>query len=307
MGMIYLRYGIMDIGANSICLCGYDINVEEKKFKTLFKEKIMAGLAGYIVEGKMTKEGILKASDSIEELKKILDSLNFDKYSVFATAPLRNISNTEDTVSSIKKITGIDIDVISGYDEAVLSYYGALNDIDMDRGLFIDCGGGSTEFVVIGKKDINEAVSVPIGSLKLYNSFVKKIMPSKKEVEKMRSYIRKTFKSASIKNVSRQEYTFCVGGSARAALKIASYLFGIPKGENIITASQLEKMVEFLCDDKRKATNVILKICPERVHTIITGILILNVSVQEFGSDKIIVSRFGVREGYLCQRIMEKN
>ncbi len=301
-----MRYGIMDIGSNSICLCVYDVDMEAKKFKTLFKEKIMAGLAGYIKDGEMSPEGVARACESIEELKNILDSLEIDKYSVFATAPLRNISNTEETLVMIKKATGVDVDVISGYDEAVLSYAGALNDTDMEKGLFIDSGGGSTEFVVFEKDNIKEAISVPIGSLKLYTCFVKKILPSKKETEKIGRCIKKSLKSSGIRGSQRQESAFCVGGSARAALKIARYLFGIPKGENVITASQLEKMVDFLCGDKKRATETILKICPERISTIIPGVLILNGSVQEFGSERVIVSGFGVREGYLCQRVMAK-
>ena len=189
-----MKYGIIDIGSNSICLVAYEI--DSGRFKTLFKEKTMAGLAGYVKNGIMTKDGINKACSCLLEFKHILESLDITNYSVFATASLRNISNTEESVLEIKNATGFDIEVISGYDEAVYSCKGAMNDTEMENGVFIDTGGGSTEIVTLDRNEITAAVSIPLGSLKLYSDCVTKILPKKSEVSAMRDYIKKELKSS---------------------------------------------------------------------------------------------------------------
>ena len=276
------------------------------RFKTLFKEKTMAGLAGYVKNGIMTKDGIDKACSCLLEFKHILESLDITEYSVFATASLRNISNTEESVSEIKKGTGFDIEVISGYDEAVFSCKGAMNDTEMENGVFIDTGGGSTEIVSLDKNEITDAISIPLGSLKLYSDFVTKILPKKSEASAMRNYIKKSIKDSGIKSVTSDDAIYCVGGTARAILKISNSVFGAEKKNRIITSSQMEKLIDLLCSDKKTATSIILKHCPDRIHTIISGTLILNGVMQKMGCKKIVVSCFGVREGYLCQRILKK-
>lgn len=276
------------------------------RFKTLFKEKTMAGLAGYVKNGIMTKDGIDKACSCLLEFKHILESLDITEYSVFATASLRNISNTEESVSEIKKGTGFDIEVISGYDEAVFSCKGAMNDTEMENGVFIDTGGGSTEIVSLDKNEITDAISIPLGSLKLYSDFVTKILPKKSEASAMRNYIKKSIKDSGIKSVTSDDAIYCVGGTARAILKISNSVFGAEKKNRIITSSQMEKLIDLLCSDKKTATSIILKHCPDRIHTIIPGTLILNGVMQKMGCKKIVVSCFGVREGYLCQRILKK-
>ena len=276
------------------------------RFKTLFKEKTMAGLAGYVKNGIMTKDGIDKACSCLLEFKHILESLDITEYSVFATASLRNISNTEESVSEIKKGTGFDIEVISGYDEAVFSCKGAMNDTEMENGVFIDTGGGSTEIVSLDKNEITDAISIPLGSLKLYSDFVTKILPKKSEASAMRNYIKKSIKDNGIKSVTSDDAIYCVGGTARAILKISNSVFGAEKKNRIITSSQMEKLIDLLCSDKKTATSIILKHCPDRIHTIIPGTLILNGVMQKMGCKKIVVSCFGVREGYLCQRILKK-
>ena len=276
------------------------------RFKTLFKEKTMAGLAGYVKNGIMTKDGIYKACSCLLEFKHILESLDITEYSVFATASLRNISNTEESVSEIKKVTGFYIEVISGYDEAVFSCKCAMNDTEMENGVFIDTGGGSTEIVSLDKNEITEAISIPLGSLKLYSDFVTKILPKKSEVSAMRNYIKKAIKDSGIKSVTSDDAIYCVGGTARAILKISNSVFGAEKKNRVITSAQMEKLIDLLCSDKKTATSVILKHCPDRIHTIIPGTLILNGVMQKMECKKIVVSCFGVREGYLCQRILKK-
>lgn len=299
-----MKYAVIDIGSNSICLVAYEIN--ENNFKTLFKEKIMAGLAGYVKKGILTDEGIEKACSSLNEFKHILDSLSISQCSVFATASLRNISNTEDAVEKIYSLTGFKTEVVSGYDEAVFSCKGAMKDTDMENGVFIDIGGGSTEIAVLDKNEIIQAVSIPLGSLKLYSEYVSKILPKKSEITTIKSRIKKSINDALGKTDTVSDTIFCVGGTARAILKIASALFGANENKREITPSQLEKLSDMLCGSKKSAAELILKNCPDRINTLIPGILILNEAAQKLQCEKIIVSKFGVREGYLCQRVLKK-
>ena len=84
-----MKYALIDMGSNSIRLTVYDM--DQTSFKVLFKEKIMAGLAGYVEHGRLTRDGIDCACQSLHEFRSTLELLQIEHLAVFATASLRNI------------------------------------------------------------------------------------------------------------------------------------------------------------------------------------------------------------------------
>ena len=99
-----MKQAVIDIGSNSVRLTLY--RIDGQSFKIIFREKIMAGLAGYVENGALSPEGIRCACDALFEFRQTLDTLNICKAAVFATASLRNISNTEEALSEIESATG---------------------------------------------------------------------------------------------------------------------------------------------------------------------------------------------------------
>ena len=99
-----MKQAIIDIGSNSIRLTLYE--TLGQNFNILFREKIMAGLAGYVEDGKLSAEGIECACAGLLTFRGILQTLEIERIRVFATASLRNISNTEQALSVIRAATG---------------------------------------------------------------------------------------------------------------------------------------------------------------------------------------------------------
>ena len=111
-----MKHGIVDVGSNTIRLSVY--NCEGQDFKLLRNKKITAGLAGYIKSGELSDAGILVACRALCSFRELAENIGVDSLSVFGTAPLRNIVNTEEAVNTINSVTGITVDVLSGSDEA---------------------------------------------------------------------------------------------------------------------------------------------------------------------------------------------
>ena len=170
-----MKQAIIDIGSNSMRLTVYEIMGE--KFKILFREKSMAGLAGYVEEGRLSAEGIARACSGLLEFRERLAALDIVNVAVFATASLRNIFNTAEAVWAIQTATGFSVEVLSGTEEALLGYYGAELEASSPSGAFLDIGGGSTEVVVFDRGEPVQSASFRVGSLSLYRSYVKKILP----------------------------------------------------------------------------------------------------------------------------------
>ena len=176
-----MKYALINMGSNSIRLTVYDL--KKDGFQVLFKEKIMAGLAGYVEHGRLTQDGISCACQSLKEFQNTVELLEIGGLSVFATASLRNISNTAEAVEQILRATGISVEVLTGEEEAAC-------DIAEDGGLFVDIGGASTEMAMFMGQHLQKVVSVPVGSLKLYRDCVKKILPGVGSFRRMDKAIR---------------------------------------------------------------------------------------------------------------------
>ena len=226
-----------------------------------------------------------------------MQTLAIDRISVFATASLRNISNTEQALSVIHAATGYFVEVISGEEEALFGYAGAMQELRLS-GAFLDIGGASTEIVTFdGGTPVNFA-SFPIGSLSLYRRCVKKILPGEGSLKRLRQEISQTI-DLSEDAIVLHPLLIGVGGTARAALKLAQHYCKISDDCHSITVEQLDALCTFLCSGKKAASDLILRLEAERIHTLVPGMLILQHVFHLFGAQQLVISKYGVREGYL--------
>ena len=126
--------GIVDLGSNTIRLSIY--HWEGQDFRLLLNKKTIAGLAGYVQGGVLSDSGILVACRTLSSYRALLDNFQVSKMHVFATASLRNISNTGEAVETIRDVTGIPVEVLSGDAEAALSFKGAVLPGGVSTGLY---------------------------------------------------------------------------------------------------------------------------------------------------------------------------
>lgn len=298
-----MKTAIIDVGSNTIRLSVYN-TFEDGTFELLFSKKETAGLAGYIRHGKMSQSGIEKACGVLQSFQSLLHLLEVEVLHVFATASLRNIINTDEAIHRIYQETGILVDVISGKLEANLGCCGALDPLRPEKAAIFDIGGGSTGLVEVRSHEIYSSQSLAMGSLNLFNLFVSRIWPKDKELEKMTRCIQETFRQADLPE-RKLDRIYGIGGTARAALRIINDYFGKDSDCRAFSKEELSEITNLLLERNSRTRELILNNCPDRVHTVIPGILILNTLSGYLAKDEIRISKYGVREGYLCHRVLK--
>ena len=298
-----MTHAIIDIGSNSMRLTVYQ--VENHTFKILFKEKIMAGLAGFVENGYLTQAGIYRARDALQEFGNVLSLLDLrDRVHVLATASLRNIRNTRETVEFLTRQTGFSIDVISGKEEAVYGYRGAMYQFAVSEGAFLDIGGASTEITIFRDGQVQTAESCPVGSLLLYKNCVKKILPgagSRKRIEEM---IAGAIPQELLSRLPSHAQLICMGGTCRAVGKLARKLNLMDSEIPSLSLSQLDKVGQLLLGEEKLAADTILQVDPVRIHTIVPGYLVLSHIAHALKPEQLLISDYGVREGYLAEKVL---
>ncbi|HHW95558.1 MAG TPA: hypothetical protein GX736_06500 [Mogibacterium sp.] len=298
-----MKHALIDIGSNSMRLTMYEI--EDGSFKLLFKEKIMAGLAGYVENNILTRDGIKRAYSGLLDFKETLECLGSPDTSVFATASLRNIHNTDEAIATINSATGYDIEIIGDKEEALLGYMGVMHDVDIDDGAFVDIGGASTEIVSFNDRTPVNVGAFSIGSLSIYREFVKKIIPGGSSLKRIRKEIAREINIRGEFPFDTRTPVVGVGGTSRAILRLGKKMFNLDDDCSAITSNQLHVLNDFLCSGSKVAINMILRTEPERIHTIVPGIMIMTHIFEQFQAKELLVSKYGVREGYLCQKILK--
>ncbi|MGL4790820.1 MAG: hypothetical protein ACRCW1_05355, partial [Anaerotignaceae bacterium] len=212
-----------------------------------------------------------------------------------------NINNTDDAVERITKATGLKIDLVSGEKEAVYGFVGATYFMELTDGVLIDIGGGSTELVFFKDGEIKKALSMPMGSLSMYSKYVDDIYPTKKEVAKIKNHVEEELKK--LNGIEKYPIICGVGGTVRATCKLNNEIYEKEIKSKEVTAREINDLLETFLEDRKLAVKKIIKIVPDRIHTVIPGMIILGLLSEKFKSEKIIVSDYGVREGYLYSKL----
>ena len=304
-------YTIVDVGSNTVRMNVYDIR--DKKLKLLFSKKETVGLASYVRGQYMSAAGIEKVISVLEEFRDVLNNLNIHEMHVFATAALRNVDNSQEAVEEINRRTGLQVQVISGREEAELDFLGAAIESNIKKGLLVDIGGGSTELVAYKDGRIRSAISIAKGSLNSYNKYVKGILPTKEERKNIKKdFVERLEGLQDFESKNKYKLICGVGGTVRAALKLDRLLFGKSAAENILPVSHIGYIIKSMesknnRDKFLQNLSILLDVVPERIRTIMPGMIILYAIAKRFKCEAIMVANTGVREGFMYNYVLSKD
>ncbi len=174
------KYAAIDIGSNAVRLLISNV-IEEKGKPVVFKKNSLVRVpirlgADVFIKGRISSENIQRMKDTMLAFKLLMKSHKVVKYKACATSAMRESKNGKDVVNTILEHSGISIDIINGEEEAVIIAATDLNKfIDLNKVyLYVDVGGGSTEFSIISNGERILSRSFKIGTVRLLNDMVKK-------------------------------------------------------------------------------------------------------------------------------------
>ncbi|KAL7591351.1 hypothetical protein Lser_V15G34014 [Lactuca serriola] len=207
-------FAAIDLGTNSFKLRIVRADPTTGRFLTLqrLKEPVVL-VSGGNNNTAISSSAQARAIESLRKFQNIIHSLNVppSHLRLVATSAIRESSNQSEFLQLIHETLGLQIDVVSGYEEARLTYLGVLqfHPIYNHTVLTIDIGGGSTEFVIGFKGDIKFGISLKLGHVTLTQRFVRN-----NATDAMREHIRAVVKeSGLIENVLQQKIDIAVGSS----------------------------------------------------------------------------------------------
>ena len=298
-----MLHAVIDIGSNTIRLSVYDCSRKDKIVQKAGGRAI-AGLAACTKDGALTREGIEKVCDALNGFRDILSEHNPESLFVFATASLRNVSNTAEAVEAVRKETGFHIEILPGEEEAMLDFAGAMLGTDVSDGLVVDIGGGSSELIRFCSRSMRQAASLPVGSLKLYKGYVRGLLPTYEETAAIRRETARLLEKAGMKKEVCKT-VLGVGGTLRHSARLCAAA-GCGSADGF-AVNDFKNLLNLLCTDSTYAEDILRRITPDRVDSMLPGMLLFGVIADYFSCERVEISMFGVREGYLIEKILKMN
>lgn len=294
-----MKCGIVDVGSNTIQLSVYQYTGAD--FRTLFNQWETVGLAGYVKDGVLSTAGLECACRTLARFRTLLDNLEIADMHVFATASLRNIANSALALTFIKERTGITVELLSGEEEATCSFRGATLESNLSTGLMVDIGGGSTELVAYESGVPTADISLPFGVVSLFSKYCASLFPTTAEQAEMSTHVAALLGKDCSKP---QPHLLGVGGTIRAVVNLCNARYGTGPENLTVSAYQVIELYTFLSTADKAALGLILKVAPDRVHTVLPGLAIIKEIISRYSVTAVTMSTMGVREGYLVSKVM---
>ncbi|HXV46071.1 MAG TPA: hypothetical protein VD736_05305 [Nitrososphaera sp.] len=298
-----MRVSVIDLGFNSVKLVDYDIK-KDGTFKAYQQEGVKVKLGEGLNEtGYLGKEQVDR---TIAALRMFRDIINFDSIRhvlPVATSAVREAGNKNDFLKQVYSQTGFQFKVLSGQEEGLYSYIGALQATCVPTALFFDLGGGSLELVYTENYGIKKIKSYPLGALRLTQMFGRKDGTfSRKDYGKMEKHILETLPDRKELDMSPDTTLVGVGGTLRAMARYDQELndYELDKVHNYrMDPESVSSIARELYEMDAHELAEIKAIGSNRVETVTAGAAVIDALLQKFGFERLVVSAEGLREGIL--------
>ena len=302
----------IDIGTNTVLLLLAQANKELTGISTIKNLYNMPRIGkGLIKGGRISDSKIELLMQILYDYKKEAELLKADYIVVKATNAFRIAANGYDIVEKVKNKLGIKIEIISGEQEAQLSYMGAVEAANTnDNKLVIDIGGGSTEIIVGSMDEILFKKSFQIGVVTLTEKFISSYPPSKENILEINAFVKNSFSELS--SFSKERLTaVAVAGTPTTLSCIKQNIkeYSDEKVEgSILSKNDMSKLLnEIGSKDLSQIRNNYGGVVSGREDVLFCGTVILNAILEILNLDEVIVSSKGLRYGAVIDFIKTLN
>ena len=301
-------HAVIDIGTNSVHLLiarldddgGFEVVAQEK-------ESVRLGSGAGDLE-QLTEDAIERGIDALGRFVQIAKIWDADVTAV-ATSAVREAKNRRAFVQRARFEAGVDVDVITGVEEARLIYLGvlqALQVIDRDI-MLVDIGGGSTVILVGHDGSVTAARSLKVGHIRLTDRFFPDGKVTRDAAEECRKYVRSFLSPAvhELKDLPRQLAIGSSGTIEAIAGMIEHHEGRTPRTLNNVTftRAQLDRVTKQVLSAKTTAQRRALDgLDPRRADVMPGGVLLLQQIFEQLDVTSMTVSEYALREGVFLDR-----
>ena len=295
-----MKAAVIGIGSNSVR--SLLVEAGDGTFTRLMRDREGTRLfAGLDQAGNLSRDSMDKTVSAVRRMASEARERGAERLEIFATSAARDAANGQEFMDAVQRESGVPLRIISGEEEAELSFIGASGATKAERCGMIDIGGGSTEFAIGTAKGIENAFSCQMGAVRLYQ----RLRIDRKEDMKPVEVAAAEILDEHLREYPNLDLPQDWVGTGGTFTTLAAMALGIAWTDRTqvhgmtVSLNEIRDIGEKLAGMKPEERKKLPGLQPSRADIVVHGICILLGAMNRLGLDRIVVSEWGNLDGYV--------
>jgi len=304
-----MRLGVLDVGSNTVHLLVVDAYQGARPLPA-FSHKAELRLAAHLEDdSSLSRPGERSLRGVVEEALRIAEDKGVEEIIGFATSAVREAVNGEQVLARIREQTGAQINVMTGHEEARLTFLAARRWFGWSSGrlLVIDIGGGSLEVASGIDEEPDAMASLPLGAGRLTRDWIGTDPPSPQDVRRLRKHVRAEI-ARQTGGMLRNGAPDHVVGTSKTFRQLARIAGAAPSGEGpyvkrVLRHSDVAALAERLPKMPQAERARLPGVSASRMEQLPAGAIVADAILDLLGVDQLELCPWALREGVILRRL----
>jgi exopolyphosphatase/guanosine-5'-triphosphate,3'-diphosphate pyrophosphatase len=304
-----VRLGVLDVGSNTVHLLVVDAHHGAHPLPQTSEKSVLRLAEQMDSRGKITRMGADHLIRTVHDAVESAAAMGCEDLMAFATSAVRDASNSVAVLTRVQAETGVELQVLSGEEEAILTFLAVRRWCGWSAGrlLMVDIGGGSLEIASGIDEEPDVAVSLPLGAGRLTRSWLENDPPRRRELETLREHIVEQLAEPARKLREAGTPDRVVGTSktirSLARLSGAAPSSAGPRVRRTLTDAGLSQVIAFISRMSAEDLAELDGVSASRSHQLVAGALVVQATMRALDVDELTLCPWALREGVILRRL----
>ncbi|NUT34831.1 MAG: Ppx/GppA family phosphatase [Hamadaea sp.] len=302
-----MRLGVLDVGSNTVHLLVVDAYHGAHPWPA-HSEKAVLRLAEQLgPDGALTREGEDALLQAVQNARDAAGRLGVDELLAFATSAVRDATNSARVLARVRDETGVDLRVLSGADEARLTFLAVRRWFGWSAGrmIVLDIGGGSLEIAGGIDEEPSLAVSLPLGAGRLTRERLDGDPPSADRIEEVRDHVATVLGTLDVSGVDGWDRAVATSKTFRSLARLAG---AAPSGRGLwaprsLTRTGLRQVFGFIRRMPAVSLAELDGVSAQRSHQLLAGAIVALAAMERLDLDAVDICPWALREGVILRQL----
>ncbi len=302
-----MRLGVLDVGSNTVHLLVVDAHPGAHPWPAHSQKERLRLAEQLDPDGSLSKAGARALIEACAQAKEASERLDVDEMLAFATSAVRDASNSAEVLRDVWLKTGVDLRVLSGEDEARMTFLAVRRWFGWSAGrlLVLDIGGGSLEIAAGIDESPSVALSLPLGAGRLTRGYLQHDPPLPDERDSLASYVESTLDNHELDEVGEWDLAAMTSKTFRTLARLAG---AAPSSEGLwrpraLTKVGLHQVRAFIERIPSASLGELDGVSPSRAHQLVAGAMVAESTMDRLGVAELHLCPWALREGVILSRL----